>query len=118
MPLLLELHLQHRQCQHLKPWLLEAMIWMILVKVEMIMMRKKKKKKTMMKKPTMSRRTTLLECGLSLSITPQCSRWNTFQTCYIVYCMHWETTSDLSITHDECLSPLGLVTTSLMCTSE
>jgi hypothetical protein len=112
-------HLQHRQFQHLKPRLLEATTQMILVMVETMMMKNKKaKKKTTMKKPTMNKRITLLGCGLPPSITPQCSRQDTSQTYCRMYYMHWEPTSDLSMTHGECLSPLGLVTTSLVCISK
>jgi hypothetical protein len=81
-------------------------------------MKIKKKNKTTTKKPTMSRRTTLLGYGLSPSITPQCSRRDTSQTCYIMYCMRWEPSFDLYMTQGECLSLLGLVTISPACISE
>jgi hypothetical protein len=45
-------------------------------------------------------------------------KMDTFQTCYRMYCMRQGPTFDLSMTHGECLSTLGLVTTSLVCTSE
>jgi hypothetical protein len=50
-----------------------------------------------------------------LTITLQCSRWDTFQTCCRTCCMHWEPTFDLSMTQGECLSLHGLVTISLAC---
>ena len=47
-----------------------------------------------------------------------CLRRDTFQTCYRMCCMRWEPMFDLSMTQGGCLSPLGLVTTSLACISE
>jgi hypothetical protein len=67
--------------------LLEATIRMILVMVEKMMMKNKKKRKTTMKKSTMIRRKNLLGYSLSLSITPQCLKQDTSQTCYRMYCM-------------------------------
>jgi hypothetical protein len=66
----------------------------------------------------MSMKTTSLDCGLSQNITLQCSRRDTFQTCCRMCCMRWEPTFDLYITQGECLSLLGLATTSLVCISE
>jgi hypothetical protein len=68
--------------------------------------------------PTLDKKTTLLDYGLSLNITLRCSRYDTFQTCCRMCCMHWEPTLDLSMTQDEYLSILGLVTTSLVCISK
>jgi hypothetical protein len=53
----------------------------------MVEMMKKKKRKSTTKKPTMSRKTTLLGYGLSLSITLQCSRWDTSLTCCRMFCI-------------------------------
>jgi hypothetical protein len=98
--------------------LLEVMTRMIPAMMKTTMKKKTMKIMTTLRMPTMSMRTTLLDCGLSRNFTLQCSRRDTSQTCYKMRCMCWEPTFDLSTTHNRCLSPLELVTTSLACISE
>jgi hypothetical protein len=84
-----------------------------LVTMMKTMMKKKKMRKTSMRKPMKYSRTTTWGYGLSLNITPQCSRQGTSLTCYTMFCTRWEPTSDPCTTPGECTSLLGLATTSL-----
>jgi hypothetical protein len=78
-----------------------------------MMTKKKKMKRTATRKPTKNSGTTMWGYGLSLNITPQCSRHGTSLTCCRMFCMRWEPTSDPCTISDECMSLLGIATTSL-----